>query len=656
MAVKTEFLITAKDDTKPAIDSAKGGFKALGAEAREFANQAVIGLGAAGAAAVAAGVALYNQAAQAADALAKQADKVGEATQEIQAFQAAASLSGIETEKANASLTKMVKNIGDAADGSGPAADALARLGLNAQELASLPPVQAYEVLMDDLQQVESQTQRVQIATEIFGKTGADMLNMTGDSVRAAREEMYALGLQITRVDAAKIEEANDAIDRAKMAASGFGNQLAIQFSPIVSALTEEFINAVKEAGGFGQVATEVFNATIQGAAYAANVIHGLAAVWDGMKVVVVGAMEWALRYFETIETGIRTVLDYIPGVEVSTESAIGNVRKSFTATREQFVTDFQNTLNEPMPYDGIVKWAEEATIAATERAGQVAKDKASQIGNDFGSGGIASAAGSREDKSEVEYMAFDPTTDPEVVLAQERIAYLRTLKDAQLASDAESEELAYLNRMEMLRARFEEGELVTLESYNRLKEGVEKQHQDNLKAINNAGYAQRAAFDKKNLADQSKQVFGTLSNITAGVAQHNKGLFELNKAAGIATAIINTYKGVSESLAAYPMPLAAVMAAAHLAAGLAQVSSIKSQSFGSQSAGATSVGTAPVTTAPSNYTDTSTGTSATQAPAEKRPDIYINIEASAQYSGSSVRDLMERMSDELGYNVRFGT
>lgn len=655
MAVKTEFMITAKDDTKHAVDSAASGFQGLGDKARDFANQAVIGLGAIGAAAVAAGVALYSQAAQAADALAKQADKIGEATQEIQAFQSAANLSGIETEKANASLTKMVKNIGDAADGSGPAADALARLGLSAQELASMPPVQAYETLLDDLQQVESQTQRVQIATEIFGKTGADMLNMTGESVRAARDEMYALGLQITRVDAAKIEEANDAIDRAKMAASGFGNQLAIQFSPIVSALTEEFINAVKEAGGFGQVASEVFNATIQGAAYAANVVHGLVAVWEGMKVVVVGAMEWALRYFETIETGIRTVLDYIPGVEVSTQSAIGNIRQSFTNTREQFVTDFQSTLNEPMPYDGIVKWAEEATIAATERAGQVAKEKAGQIGTDFGGGGIAPAAGSREDKSEVEYMTFDPTVDPEVILAQERIAYLRTLKDAQLATDVESEELAYLNRMEMLRARFEEGELPTLEAYNRLKEGVQAQHESNLTNITNKAAAARAAFDKKSRVEQSKQVFGELANLTAGVASHNKGMFELNKAAGIANAVINTYTGVTQALAAYPPPISFVMAAAQLAAGFAQVSAIKSQSFGGGGGGSTAVGVAPVTTAPSNIALSGQAGVDTAKAAEKKPDVYINIEPTANYSGSQLRDLMERLAEEQNYNVRFG-
>lgn len=473
-----------------------------------------------------------------------------------------------------------------------------------------MPPVRAYETLLDDLQQVESQTQRVQIATEIFGKSGADLLNLTGDSVRAAREEMYALGLQISRVDAAKIEEANDAIDHAKMATTGFSNQIAIQFSPIVSALTEKFIEAVKEAGGFGQIADQVFDAVIDGSALAADAMHGLHLVFKSIQAAGQTALSLLATGYSELASGIQDIVNkaigvinamiekanMLPGVDIELMSkmdsefvkTMGSIAESARQTAADTRTEVLKILNEPMPSEGIRKWAEEAQKEATKRAQDVAAGKAHQIGNDFGSGGIAAAAGSRKDESEVEYMTFDPTVDPEVILAQERIAYLRTLKDAQLASDAESEELAYLNRMEMLRARFEEGELVTLESYNRLKEGVEKQHQDNLKAINNAGYAQRAAFDKKNLSDQSKQVFGTLSNITAGVAQHNKGLFELNKAAGISTAIINTYKGVSESLAAYPMPLAAVMAAAHLAAGLAQVSSIKSQSFGSQSAGAT--------------------------------------------------------------------
>ena len=76
------------------------------------------------------------------------------------------------------------------------------------------------------------------------------------------------------------------------------------------------------------------------------------------------------------------------------------------------------------------------------------------------------------------------------------------------------------------------------------------------------------------------EMVVGDALKMTQGVATHNKTMFKINKAAAIANAVINTAQGVTRSLADYPMPLAAVMAALAAAAGLAQISAIKSTSF----------------------------------------------------------------------------
>lgn len=74
--------------------------------------------------------------------------------------------------------------------------------------------------------------------------------------------------------------------------------------------------------------------------------------------------------------------------------------------------------------------------------------------------------------------------------------------------------------------------------------------------------------------------VAGGLTEMTQGIAQHSKAAFEINKIAGIATAIVNTARGVSGVLADYPGPVGWALAAVQLAAGLAQVNAIKSTSF----------------------------------------------------------------------------
>ena len=63
-------------------------------------------------------------------------------------------------------------------------------------------------------------------------------------------------------------------------------------------------------------------------------------------------------------------------------------------------------------------------------------------------------------------------------------------------------------------------------------------------------------------------------------VTSSMKNLFGKNKAFNIGAAVMDTYKGATLALASYPPPLGAIMAAATVASGMAQVAQIKSQSF----------------------------------------------------------------------------
>ena len=71
-----------------------------------------------------------------------------------------------------------------------------------------------------------------------------------------------------------------------------------------------------------------------------------------------------------------------------------------------------------------------------------------------------------------------------------------------------------------------------------------------------------------------------SLSDKTQNVTSSMRDLFGKNKAFNIAGAVMDTYKGATLALASYPPPLGAIMAAATVAAGMAQVAQIRSQSF----------------------------------------------------------------------------
>jgi len=67
---------------------------------------------------------------------------------------------------------------------------------------------------------------------------------------------------------------------------------------------------------------------------------------------------------------------------------------------------------------------------------------------------------------------------------------------------------------------------------------------------------------------------------LLAGAGKHSKKLFKIQKAASIATAVIKTYEGAQMAMGAYPPPINFAMAAATVAAGMANVAAIKAQSF----------------------------------------------------------------------------
>ena len=87
-------------------------------------------------------------------------------------------------------------------------------------------------------------------------------------------------------------------------------------------------------------------------------------------------------------------------------------------------------------------------------------------------------------------------------------------------------------------------------------------------------------AFEQKNAFERTQAVTGELGTMFSAVASNNKKRFAMNKALGIAQAIMNTSEAATLAYKSYPPPLNYVMAAGTIAAGLAQVAQIKAQSF----------------------------------------------------------------------------
>jgi hypothetical protein len=84
--------------------------------------------------------------------------------------------SGIGADKVGSSIAKMQKNIEDARDGSGTAANAFAAMGVSVDELEGKLPTEQFKILSSGINSIDDPTQRAAAAMGVFGKSGAELL------------------------------------------------------------------------------------------------------------------------------------------------------------------------------------------------------------------------------------------------------------------------------------------------------------------------------------------------------------------------------------------------------------------------------------------------------------------------------------------------
>ena len=268
MAREVKIPITAQNKTGAAFKSAQKGLVSLSNSAiRTAATVAKIGI-AFGTAGVAAAAAMTKASMISIDALAKTSDRLGIATESLAGLQHAASLAGVENKTLEKSLQNLAVGVSDAADGTGVAKDAFIELGLSAAVLEKMPLDQQMMKVADAMQGVENQTDKVRIATDLFGARGVSVLNMIGagsENLAIMAKEAEHLGIAVSRVDAAQIEMANDAVTRAQGVFTGLGNQLATNFSPLIKTVADNFRQAALDNEDFGTIGQRVVQALLSG-------------------------------------------------------------------------------------------------------------------------------------------------------------------------------------------------------------------------------------------------------------------------------------------------------------------------------------------------------------------------------------------------------
>lgn len=585
-----------------------------------FAKKALGALGLAiGARALAS---LAAQTMDAIDATAKLSDRLGIATEKVAAYQYAAKLAGVEGDTFAKALRTIQIQGAQAAQGLGQSAKAFEVLRINARDFVNLAPEKQLELLIERLGGVRNVTERTAIAAQIFGARATEMLNLVNegaDALRAAAEDSQAFGTALSRVDAAKVEAANDAMERAKEAATGVLNTIVVQLSPYIKALADSFSDSAKAANGWKDSIINAIETVALGVAYAADGVHFLHLGWKTIEVATAEGINALIQAFTWLDEALTDINNAFANTWIGKK--LGAEVKSYNQAVQDIADVARNRVAEleaelvalaekPLPHTGVQQFFDDIKRKAQEAAEAVAATRAGQT-----EGGEFTGADAGDDKSRKEYEKYLADVANRVQVIREGFMTERELENLHY----EERQFALLEALQ--------ADIITKEQYDLYEQELELRHQAAMGDISAQGALQRRDFEKKTALEKTQFVLGTLGQLTQGAAAHNKTMFQINKAAGIANAIVHTAVGVTQALDAYPPPLSIAMAAIQLAAGMAQVQQIKSAQFGSSSSAPSIAGGGAVPTTPAVNAAATAPSPGTQNTAPQRV-VNISIQS----------------------------
>ncbi len=149
--------------------------------------------------------------------------------------------------------------------------------------------------------------------------------------------------------------------------------------------------------------------------------------------------------------------------------------------------------------------------------------------------------------------------------------------------------------------------------------------------------------FDELSTRNKVATVVGGLQQLTEAGAKHNKKLFEINKAAGIANTVVSTASAMMKAFE-HLGPIAGAVAATGIAAlGAAQIATIASQQFqgggGGRGGGGAAIASSPATQ----------GVDGGGGGGDRGLSIAIQgVDRSSSFTGEQVRELLSAINDEI--------
>jgi|GEM_PF-5788371 len=587
-----------------------------------LASKAGIALGGAVVAAGAAMVSFTRAAMNNIDALSKQARVAGVSVATFQAMSLVAEEAGVSSEALSKSLVKMQDNLAGLSRGAAAQVAAFGQIGVSFADVQGMATDEQFALIAEKISAISDPTMRTAAALDIFGKSGADALNMMtgyGAAIQNAAAFQEKFGLAVSDTDAANIEAANDAIGRAQIAIGSLGTELAVTFAPAIEQVAIGLQNLVADIfavdtalqdalGGeamaraiLGEELYNKLNASaeafrdnasavgeLRGTLETTAVFADQAAVNFGymaQRLQQVGQLDLASKFADLSEEIQQTNDDWNAG-----KLSLEEYRAKLEAARDRAT----QLIIEASKIDGVDLSNVKGQVAGLNKLLEIGARAALQLRARLARGGAGSVGASASASGRFDLSSpLAPKTSTAPPRAPTNIDFgidvggggggggsggggsnsadeLQRLQD-QFATESEVIAAQYAERLAQLE-EFRQQKLLSEEAYNALEGKIKDDHEKNLADIENKRRSERLSA--------ISGAFGDLATLTQS---GNEKLFKIGQAAKVAEAIV---EGYSAAVAAWNKGMKVGgpgMAAAFTAASLAKtgmlIASMKSQS-----------------------------------------------------------------------------
>lgn len=574
-------------DTKQLDEAGKRAKQTLSDVSKE-ARQGVNDLAKYSTAAAAAGAAiaayLVKDSLDAIDAQAKLARTLKTTVAGLEVTTRAAALSGVALQGVEQATKDLTRRLSQAAGGTGPAVDALARLNLTAQELQQLPLDRRIYEINSAINQFVPAAERAAVAGQLFGEEGSlAMQRIDPETLRQAAEDVERFGTALSDVDAAKVEAANDAMARIGQVVDGLVQKFTVELAPVITAVSKQFTDAAAESGKLEDAAGNAFDALIKGGAFAMDAVEGVKRAFElagqAIATVMLAIRRDLIAVAEAITSGpidrinsLINLVNKLPGswdLPTIEQPEIVKGLQAELVIAEQAVREgwaaIEETLNEPLPGGQFLQFVEEARAAGQEAAEAMAAAQEAAMAEGAGAGG-SSPLFSDEEKEKIQRR-----------LETLRQSYQTELQDLQEKFGIEQEILA--------EAR--DAQLISEEEYKARLVEIEQGYQESVTELEKRGAEARRRVQDAEAKARWSTMSKALGDLSTLMNTESRKMFEIGKAAAIGQTVMETYAGAQKAftaMAGIPIvgpALGAAAAGAAILSGVARVQAIRSQSFG---------------------------------------------------------------------------